>query len=82
MRGDIPLGRSVAEYACQNCGKKFHPLYTSARKFCSVKCVGEANSNRQARLRHAEAAAKAGSMTPDELMQYLADLPEFEEDEL
>ena len=84
MRGDIPLARTVAEYTCQNpmCGKTFHPLASSARKFCSVKCSAEANRTRSARLRTAEAAAKAGSMTPDELMRYLADLPEFEEDVL
>lgn len=82
MRGDIPLSRTIAEYACQNCGRLYHPRYTSKRMFCSVKCVGEANSSRQTRLREAEANAKAGTMTPKEIVRHLANLPEFEEDEL
>lgn len=60
-----PAGRNRAKitYRCENCQSEFYPLYCSARRFCSAKCVAPG-------MRAANAARLAAlpPLTPEELV--------------
>ena len=68
-------GRTTREYECLNCGRRFHPVSASSRKYCSIKCAAAAHSERQQRARAAREAAQSGSHTPEQILAILTAQP-------
>jgi hypothetical protein len=73
-------GRTTAEYECQACGTKFHPLYGSKKLYCSPQCAGRGVGIKREAAAQARSAARLARIPIEDDLAWLESLQDSDPD--